>query len=115
MTEEIERVPRACELLLSGNLAGFGQEMYATHQGLQHLYEVSCPELDFLVDQASPNPDVAGGRMMGGGFGGCTINLVKRTGIDRFEKMMKKAYQEAFGIELPCYRVTITGGTSELV
>ncbi len=114
ITEEIERVPRACELLLKGDLAGFGREMYATHQGLQHEYEVSCPELDFLVDQTSSDPDVAGARMMGGGFGGCTINLVKRTGADRFEEMMKQAYQEAFGIELPCYRVNITGGTSEL-
>jgi galactokinase len=115
MTEEIERVQRACDLLLEGDLEGFGERMYATHDGLQHEYEVSCPELDFLVAETRTNPDVAGARMMGGGFGGCTINLVHRAGADAFEAAMKTAYQDEFGIDLPCYRVTITKGTTELV
>ncbi|GHB60108.1 galactokinase [Persicitalea jodogahamensis] len=114
MTEEIQRVQTACELLLKGDLAGFGEKMYDTHQGLQHGYEVSCPELDFLVDQTRSLGDVAGARMMGGGFGGCTINLVRRGGVENFEKLMKKAYQEKFDVELPCYRVSITDGTSEM-
>lgn len=115
ITEEIERVQQACELLLKGDLAGFGEKMYATHDGLQYEYEVSCPELDFLVAQTRPNSDVAGARMMGGGFGGCTINLVRRAGADAFEAAMKSAYHDAFGIDLPCYRVSITKGTTELV
>ncbi len=115
MTEEIQRVQEACELLLKGNLEGFGEKMYDTHEGLQHAYEVSCPELDFLVDQTRSIDDVAGARMMGGGFGGCTINLVKRDGVENFEKVMKEAYQTEFGIELPCYRVSITDGTSDMI
>lgn len=115
MTEEIERVQQACELLLEGDLEGFGEKMYDTHDGLQYEYEVSCLELDFLVAQTRTNPDVAGARMMGGGFGGCTINLVRRAGADTFEAAMKTAYHDEFGIDLPCYRVSITQGTSELV
>ena len=76
---------------------------------------MSCLELDFLVAQTRTNPDVAGARMMGGGFGGCTINLVRRAGADTFEAAMKTAYHDEFGIDLPCYRVSITQGTSELV
>ncbi|TDB68015.1 galactokinase [Arundinibacter roseus] len=114
ITEEIQRVQRACELLLEGNLSEFGQKMYATHDGLQHDYEVSCAELDFLVNCTRTNDDVLGARMMGGGFGGCTINLVKRSGAALFEERMKRAYLEKYGIALPCYRVTITDGTSEL-
>ncbi|HEV7350788.1 galactokinase [Telluribacter sp.] len=114
VTEEIERVQVACELLLRGDLAGFGKKMYETHEGLQHEYEVSCEELDFLVDQTRDNPDVLGARMMGGGFGGCTLNLIKNTAVDTFEKQMKAAYQQAFNIELPCYRVRIMDGTAEV-
>ncbi|WP_373514824.1 galactokinase [Persicitalea sp.] len=114
MTGEIQRVQEAGKLLLEGDLESFGEKMYDTHDGLQHQYEVSCPELDFLVEQTRSNDDVAGARMMGGGFGGCTINLVKRGGAENFEKVMKEAYQEKFGVELPCYRVSITDGTSEM-
>lgn len=114
ITGEIQRVQEACALLLEGDLESFGEKMYETHYGLQHLYEVSCPELDFLVEQTRYNADVAGARMMGGGFGGCTINLVWREGADRFEQKLKAAYQKEFGIELPCYRVTITDGTAEV-
>jgi galactokinase len=114
MTEEIARVQKACELLLAGDLEGFGREMYATHDGLQHEYEVSCPELDFLVAETRSNDYVVGARMMGGGFGGCTINLVKREGVEDFETQMKEAYMQEFGIKLPCFRVTITEGTTEV-
>lgn len=114
MTEEIQRVQKACELLLKGDLRGFGSKMFATHEGLQHEYEVSCPELDFLVAQARTNPDVVGARMMGGGFGGCTINLVRKEGVSSFETFMKDAYLRAYTIALPCYEVVIDEGTSEL-
>ena len=114
MTEEIQRVQDACDLLIQGDMNSFGKKMYATHQGLQHEYEVSCPELDFLVVQTLDNDNVLGARMMGGGFGGCTINLVKIDAVDAFEENMKSAYKEEYGIDLPCYRVKITDGTEEL-
>jgi galactokinase len=114
VTEEIRRVTEACNMLVSGDLAGFGNKMYQTHHGLQHEYEVSCPELDYLVDQTINNEDVLGARMMGGGFGGCTINLIKKDKVDAFENEMKENYKSKFGIDLPCYRVKITDGTEEL-
>jgi galactokinase len=114
MTEEIERVQVACELLVDGKLVDFGKKMYETHYGLQHEYEVSCPELDFLVDQTRANDSVLGARMMGGGFGGCTINLVEIGAVDDFETSMKKAYLDQYNIDLPCYRVKITDGTGEI-
>ena len=114
ITREIQRVPEACQLLLENQAQAFGAKMYETHDGLQHDYEVSCEELDFLVDFTRPLPEVAGARMMGGGFGGCTINLVRSGELDSFEKQVKEAYFEAFGRELPCYRVEIGTGTEEI-
>ncbi|GAB3911756.1 galactokinase [Larkinella knui] len=114
VTEEIRRVRVACEFLLQNDLAAFGKKMYETHAGLQHDYEVSCPELDFLVDQTRPDDAVLGARMMGGGFGGCTINIVAREAADAFVARMSMAYEEAFHIELKCYPVRITDGTSVL-
>lgn len=115
MTGEIVRVQEACDLLIAGDLESFGKKMYETHQGLQHDYEVSCPELDFLVDQTIDNSDVLGARMMGGGFGGCTINLVKKDAVDAFESKMKSEYKKQYDIDLPCHRVKITDGTEELI
>jgi galactokinase len=115
ITEEIQRVQDACDLLVEGNMADFGKKMYATHHGLQHEYEVSCPELDFLVAETQDNPSVLGARMMGGGFGGCTINLVKKDAVPEFEKQMKSAYREKYQIDLPCYKVKITTGTEEII
>ncbi|MEO6283638.1 MAG: galactokinase [Dyadobacter sp.] len=115
ITEEIQRVQDACDLLIEGDMAAFGKKMYATHYGLQHEYEVSCPELDFLVAETQDNPAVLGARMMGGGFGGCTINLVKKEAVPEFEKQMKSAYLEKYQIDLPCYKVKITTGTEEII
>ncbi|MFN8354122.1 MAG: galactokinase [Spirosomataceae bacterium] len=112
--DEIERVPAACEDLQRNDLVAFGQKMYATHEGLQHLYEVSCPELDYLVAQARLNDAVLGARMMGGGFGGCTINLVRTDAAEAFVETMAAAYQAQFGIPLVTHLVRITQGTSVL-
>ena len=114
ITHEIQRVTDACAMLIAGDLESFGKKMYETHQGLQHDYEVSCPELDYLVDQTIDDENVLGARMMGGGFGGCTINLIKKDSVDAFEDKMKQGYKSEFGIDLPCYRVKITNGTEEL-
>jgi galactokinase len=112
--EEIARVQIASRLLTEGNIHAFGEKMYETHHGLQHMYAVSCPELDFLVDHTKSDSNVVGARMMGGGFGGCTINLVRSTHLDAFENDIKQAYALKFGIEMAFYRVNITNGTEEI-
>jgi len=114
MTREIRRVQDACDLLLQNKAEEFGQKMYETHDGLSQDYEVSCKELDFLVDFTRPLEEVAGARMMGGGFGGCTINLVAINAVDAFEEKIRNAYLEKFEKELPCYRVNIQDGTGEI-
>lgn len=115
ITEEIQRVVDGCNDLVNDDLESFGKKMYRTHLGLQNEYEVSCSELDFLVTATLQNEAVVGARMMGGGFGGCTINLVKAASAEHFEIEMKAAYFKQYQIELPCYRVIITDGTNEVV
>ena len=111
---EIERVEKACTALEHSNYGALGELMYQSHEGLQHDYEVSCRELDFLVAQARQQPYVLGARMMGGGFGGCSINLVEKEGVDAFQQTMKKAYQADFGIDMQCYAVSIGEGVGEV-
>ena len=86
--------------------------MFKTHEGLSTLYEVSCAELDFLISQVKNNPDVLGARMMGGGFGGCTINLVKEEAADDLIEKISIAYQKAIGRKLNYYHVSVDDGTS---
>jgi galactokinase len=112
VVEENLRVVEACQDLENGDLEAFGQKMYGSHAGLQHQYEVSCPELDFLVAQAKGESAVVGGRMMGGGFGGCTINLVAKAGVDAFIEKMAGAYKVQFNIDLKAYVTEIVDGTS---
>lgn len=114
VVEEITRVELACKALLANDFVEFGQKMYETHQGLSELYEVSCPELDFLVEQTIDNVAVAGSRMMGGGFGGCTINLVKNESVDAFLAEIGAAYEAKFGQPLVSYKVAITNGVEEI-
>ena len=71
--------------------------MYQSHAGLSHLYEVSCKELDFLVDCTENKDFIYGARMMGGGFGGCTINIIEEEKIAEFEKEISIAYNDQFG------------------
>lgn len=108
---EIERVVVACEALLQNDLGTFGRKMYETHRGLQHDYEVSCPELDFLVEQTRENMAVIGSRMMGGGFGGCTVNIVEKSQLDSFIAGLTEAYRKEFNRELVYYVVALTNGT----
>ena len=110
VVEENLRVETACQHLLAGDLPAFGQQMYASHAGLRDDYAVSCPELDLLVEQARPLPGVYGARMMGGGFGGCTINLVAHAEIDRFIAHMSAAYERELGLKLETYQTNIVGG-----
>ena len=110
--EENKRVEDACTLLQQQNMKEFGQKMYQSHYGLRDNYEVSCKELDFLVAQTEGDPNVLGARMMGGGFGGCTINLVKRDHLDIFINQMTDAYKNEMDMELKVYVATIANGSS---
>jgi galactokinase len=110
VVEENKRVEKACEALLKNDFASFGQLMYQSHEGLQHKYEVSCPELDYLVELAKKHPHVLGARMMGGGFGGCTINLIHRNAVDDFVEKMAAAYRQKTNLEMKAYRVQIGEG-----
>ena len=110
--QEISRVIKACEALDNGNIEFLGQLMYETHEGLSVDYEVSCAELDFLVNTLKDEKSVIGSRLMGGGFGGCTINLIKKGEEEVIKSRLSKLYLEAFGIELKIYDVKISNGTS---
>ena len=110
VVQENTRVENACRHLEAGDLAAFGQEMYASHAGLRDGYEVSCAELDVLVEAARAAPGVFGSRMMGGGFGGCTINLVAPEHVEGFIASVSAAYQQRLGLKLETYQTTIVGG-----
>lgn len=109
--EEIERVEKACKALENNDFETLGQLMYATHDGLNEKYEVSCTELNFLVEIARHTEGVLGARMMGGGFGGCTINLVQADKVEAFIKKLQPAYERVFKKQMPYYVVTPEQGT----
>lgn len=107
--EEIQRVLDVCDALEKGDYETVGEKMYGTHHGMSKLYEVSCEELDFLNDIAK-ECGVTGSRVMGGGFGGCTINLVKADKYDAFVKKAFAEYAKKFGHEPKLYNVVISDG-----
>lgn len=111
--EEIQRVLDVCEALKNHDIAFVGQKMYETHYGMSKLYEVSCEELDYLNDCAK-KCGVTGSRVMGGGFGGCTINLVKDELYDNFLATTKEAFKEKYGHEPKVYDVIISDGARRL-
>jgi galactokinase len=110
VVEENQRVVDSCLLLLENDLKGFGEKMYGSHKGLSDLYEVSCPELDVLVEATQSMPFVLGSRMMGGGFGGCTINLVRKSKRAQFEQELRDVFMKKFDLDLPIYEVRIEDG-----
>lgn len=112
VVEEIYRLQTACEDLVKGDVKAFGKEMFATHDGLSKEYEVSCKELDYLVDYVRINPAVIGARMMGGGFGGCTINIIHQDAVAEIVNSLSAAYAKDMGKELKHYLVNIEDGTS---
>ncbi len=111
--EEIQRVLDVCDALEKGDYETVGEKMYGTHQGMSKLYEVSCEELDFLNDIAK-ECGVTGSRVMGGGFGGCTINLVKADKYDAFVEKAFAEYTKKFGHEPKLYNVVISDGARRL-
>ncbi len=110
--QEIRRVPEASAALQANDFKRLGELMFETHAGLRDDYEVSCSEIDFLVDFAAQQQEVVGSRMMGGGFGGCTINLVEKQHLELFRVKVRMAYQKQFGIFPDTYEVNIVEGTS---
>ena len=111
--EEVQRVLDVCDALERDDYETVGRKMYETHYGMSRLYEVSCEELDFLNDLAK-ECGVTGSRVMGGGFGGCTINLVKNELYDSFIAKAKQAFSEKFGHEPKIYDVVISDGARKL-
>ncbi|MNQ34240.1 Galactokinase [compost metagenome] len=114
VVKEINRVIKACKALDQGNIEQLGELLFETHYGLSQEYEVSCEELDMLVDTAKEDDAIIGSRLMGGGFGGCTINLVKKGNENEVKRKFSKLYLDTFGIELKFYDVKISNGTTLL-
>ncbi len=114
VVKEINRVIKACEALDKGDIELLGQLLFETHYGLSQEYEVSCAELDMLVDTAKADDAIIGSRVMGGGFGGCTINLIKKGHENQVKSKFSNLYLDTFGIELKFYDVKISNGTTLL-
>ncbi len=111
--EEEQRVLAVCDALERGDIATVGRKMYETHQGLSQDYEVSCEELDYL-NEVAKECGVAGSRIMGGGFGGCTINLVADDLKDKFEATVTEKFEKRFGHKPKIYDVVISDGARRL-
>lgn len=114
VVNENERVLQAVEELKKGDFKALGRKMWESHRGLRYNYEVSCRELDILADVAMALDGVYGSRMMGGGFGGCTINLVETPAVEDFMKEIKKVYKKNTGRTPECYITQIARGTTTL-
>ena len=111
--EEKQRVLDVCDALNAGDYETVGRCMYETHRGLSKDYEVSCEELDYLNDLAK-ECGVTGSRIMGGGFGGCTINLVKNELLQKFTSEARARFNEQYGHEPKIYEVIISDGARRL-
>ena len=109
--QEIERTQKAAIAIEENDLVTLGALIYASHNGLQYQYKVSCAELDFLVAQAKKNKHVLGARMMGGGFGGCTINLIAKSEAKAFAESASNAFKNKFKNECSVYFVELSDGT----
>jgi galactokinase len=109
--QENSRTLKAAKAIEDNNLEKLGSLIYESHQGLSNQYKVSCDELDFLVNQAKKNKYVLGARMMGGGFGGCTINLIAKDEAETFAKTTSKAYEKEFNKVCSVYFIKLSEGT----
>ena len=111
---ENQRTIRAVKALSENDIELFGRLMDESHVSLRDDYEVSCEEIDFLVDTAHSVKGVIGSRITGGGFGGCTVNIVKKEALDEFKEKIKKAYLEKYSKEPGIYRVSIGDGAGRI-
>lgn len=114
VVSENGRLLSGCDDLKKGNILNLGKKMFQSHDGLSKDYEVSCNELDFLVNAVRHNPVVLGARMMGGGFGGCTINLIKEAAIEELVDDLEQKYKEYTSLDLSVYIAEIGNGTELL-
>lgn len=114
VVEENQRVLDTCKALGLGNLEEVGRLMKATHHGLRKLYDVSCEELDLLVDTAVSLEGVLGARMMGGGFGGCTLNLIQKDALSQFTEQLETAYYSVYKQKPLFYLVSTDDGAGEI-
>ena len=108
--QENARVLNAVEALKAGDTAALGGLMYASHDGMRYQYAISCPELDFLVDASKDYEAIAGARMTGGGFGGCSLNLVREDAIENVIEEISGRYRRAFNRNLEAIRVAPSDG-----
>lgn len=115
VVEENGRVQRACEHLQQNDFRAFGERMYESHKGLRDEYQVSCHELDELVEIASSIDGVYGARMMGAGFGGCTINIVEEQAVARFASIIRERYRSSMGTDPIIHSCMIHSGTGKIV
>ena len=111
---ENQRLLDGCAALEKGDYVTIGQKVFGSHEGLSKWYEVSCKELDFLVDIARKNPGVLGARMMGGGFGGCTINIVKTEAYDAYVAEITEKFEQEFGHKPRVIEVVISQGAHKI-
>ena len=112
---ENARTLEAVKVLNQGDLMNFGKMMDASHKSLRDLYEVTGPELDALVDAAWDTEGVIGSRMTGAGFGGCTVSIVRKDGVENFYKEVEKGYKERTGLAPSFYMAGIGGGAGEII
>lgn len=113
LLKEIKRVEKAAKALSEGDVKYLGQLLNETHSGLSTEFEVSCEELDFMVEETLKESGVLGARIMGGGFGGCSINLIKDENVDEVINNITAKYKADFDIEMKVYRVKISDGIRE--
>jgi galactokinase len=114
VVSENDRVIQAAAALTSGDLVFFGKLMAESHKSLRDDYEVSCKELDLMVDLANKAESVVGARMTGGGFGGCTISLVDSNSVDQFKQSVASGYAEATGREPEIYICSAAQGAERV-
>lgn len=109
--QENIRVQKAAQMIKENNLTAFGNLLFEAHDGAQNQFKISCPELDFLVTLAKEDSNVIGARMMGGGFGGCTINIIAKNAVTSFTKKASEVYLKKFRIECSIYFIKLSKGT----
>lgn len=112
--QENNRVLDAFEAITRNDIRKLGELLFASHSGLKNQYEVSCKELDFLVNFAENSNSVIGARMMGGGFGGCTINLVKTNTLEQYKKEVSNSYYNAFNNNCSFYNIKLSEGAKKI-
>lgn len=113
LLKEIKRVEKAAKALSEGDVEYLGQLLNETHSGLSTEFEVSCAELDFMVEKTLKEEGVFGARIMGGGFGGCSINLIKDENVSQVIENISAQYKQAYNIDMKVYQVKISDGINE--